>query len=317
MLIPDLSIIIVNWNVRDLLRDCLRSIYQCSDGLNLEVFVVDNASCDGSVEMVRKEFSGVRIIENRRNIGFPQANNQAIRQATGSYILLLNPDTVVKNNSLSHMIRFLEKHPGFGMVGPKVLNSDNTIQYDCAREFPTISGLFFDMFPLRRLFPGQKQFARGIIRGWDYKTSRIVPVISGACMLVRSEVLKQTKGLAEILPMYFEDIDLCKRAKNIGWKIYYLPEAEIIHYGGKSVKKHTASKELEAMQFTAVKIFLKTYCPKNNFIMVNIILITGALFRIITLVFSWFICLTRNKKDRIFLLATIKKYINVMSTGFK
>lgn len=233
-----LSIIIVNWNVCDLLRQCLASIYETSGPLELEVIVVDNASSDGSIEMVRSEFPQARLISNEKNPGFPKANNQAIPLCKGDFILLLNPDTVVDPGTLQKTVSFLREHHDFGAVGCKLVYEDGRIQYEGARKFPTLWAVFLERMYLHMLFPRSRFFASTHMGHWDHGDDREVPAISGAFMLLRRVALQKVGPLDEL--MFFEDIDLCYRLRAAGWRIYYLASAVTTHFSGKSSEQSQA-----------------------------------------------------------------------------
>ena len=297
-----LSILIVNWNVKDLLEKCLESIFICHPGAesrrthrdeaigsrgfqattvtghltrsfgprwlhrgfqddreDVEIFVVDNASTDGSAEMVREKFSQVKLIENKENLGFAKANNQAIKQAEGEFVLLLNPDTEILNgrchdnheiaasprtfikkcgtprndrsNALEKMIDFMRTHPDCGIAGCKILNLDKTIQ-PSARRFPTLISQVITLTKAPNIFPGLiKEYAGLDI---NYEKTQVVDQIMGAFFMIRRKVIEQIGFLDENFWSWFEEVDYCKQAKKAGWKIYYTPEAEIIHHKGQS-----------------------------------------------------------------------------------
>jgi GT2 family glycosyltransferase len=232
----DLSIIIVNWNTVDLLRQCLQSIYANTHGVDYEAFVVDNNSSDGSTQMVSKCFTQVRLIPNRENYGFAKANNQAIAQCNGRYILFLNPDTTVVNNAIGKMLSFMKGHPDTGALGCKLLNPDGTLQPSC-RSFPSFKYMFYEWIGLSRLFPKSKIFGRYKMTYWDHKDVREVDQPMGACLMVRRDVIDQVGPFDEGYFMLFEEVDLCYRIKKAGWKIYFIPDAEVIHHHSYSVNK--------------------------------------------------------------------------------
>lgn len=233
----DVSVIIVSWNVINHLIDCLRSIYKTSEQLNIEVIVVDNASTDQTVEIIRKEFPKVRVIANKKNLGFPHANNQGIDGSRGRHILLLNPDTIVKSHALQKMSRYLDGHLEVGAIGPKLLKENGEIQYSCARSFPTPATWFFKYALLSRLFPRSRVFGRLLLEHWDHLSSREVECLSGACMMIPRRVIEQVGLLDESHPMYFEDLEYCYRLQQAGEKVYYLSEAEVVHYQGQSSRR--------------------------------------------------------------------------------
>jgi|WetSurMetagenome_2_1015567.scaffolds.fasta_scaffold05961_5 GT2 family glycosyltransferase len=230
----DVSIVIVNWKVKDLLRQCLSSIGGATHDLLLEVIVVDNNSGDGSSEMIRQEFPDVRLIANTENAGFARANNQGIAISRGRYILLLNPDTIVIGKSIPAMAAFLDGNREAGAVGPKIRFPDGTIQYTCARNLPSLLTGFLDLSGLSYKFPKGRVTGSWQMGYWDHNDERDVDAISGACMMVKREVIDRIGLLDEKYFMYGEDIDWCFRIKRGGWKIRYLPTAEITHFAGQS-----------------------------------------------------------------------------------
>ena len=231
----DISIIIVNWNTRELLRDCIRSVYEQTVDVNFEVIVVDNASSDGSVGMLRSDFPQVYLIENKENRGFAAANNQAIAVSRGRYILLLNSDTVVLDRAIEKTISFADKNPQAGAIGCQVLNSDRTIQKTCFM-FPSVLNMFLSSSYLYKLFPKNRFFGRERMTWWDRNNVREVDVITGCYMLIRREAIQQIGLMDEKFFMYGEETDLCYRLKKKGWKSLFVPTPQIIHYGGQSSK---------------------------------------------------------------------------------
>ncbi len=234
----DLSIIIVSFNTRELLKECLGSLMANKQSLSLrdgkwqmansEVIVVDNGSKDGSLAMVKKDFSKVNLIANRSNLGFAKANNQALRQAQGKDCLLLNPDTRVKPGSLEKLIKFVEEHPEAGTVGAKLVNPDGSVQ-PSVYYFPTL------WRAIKEYWFGQK----GVYEKYAPKGKKPVEVeaVTGAAMLIPQKMIEKIGLLDEKYFMYFEDLDYCQRVKQAGLKVYYLPEAEILHHHGQSAAK--------------------------------------------------------------------------------
>ncbi len=239
----DLSIIIVNWNIRDLLAQCLASVYAHPPDGEFEIFVVDNASTDGSAQMVRKRFPQVRLIENTKNVGFARANNQAIQQSAGCYVLLLNPDTEVHPGALEKLVRFMEAYPQAGAAGARLLNPDGTLQPSC-HPAPTLSRELWRLFHLDALWT----YACYPMAGWDLDTPREVDMIQGACLLLRREALDQVGLLDEDYFIYSEEVDLCHRLRQRGWKVYWVPQAQVIHYGGQSTQQVAADMFLRLYQ---------------------------------------------------------------------
>ncbi|MBI3922422.1 MAG: glycosyltransferase family 2 protein, partial [Armatimonadetes bacterium] len=222
------------------LRRCLRSLEEekahladHSFGAALEVFVVDNASADDSVSVVTSEFPWVNLIRSDVNLGFARANNQGMRRCGGRYVMLLNPDTVVKPGSLRALIDFMDGCSEAGAVGPRLLNPDGSIQFSC-RSYPGIGAGLFRNTPLGRLFPNNRFLRHYLMTDFGHEETRPVDWLSGACLMVRREVLDQVGLLDEDFFMYCEDTDWCYRMERRGWKKYYLPAAEVIHVIGGS-----------------------------------------------------------------------------------
>jgi len=238
----EISIIIVNYNVREFLRQSLLSIRKALAPMGVvnlaaEIFVVDNGSNDGSADMVRREFPEVKLIANRDNLGFARANNQALRQATGRLLVLLNPDTVVQEDTFTAIRAFFDQHPETGMVGCKVLNPNGTLQLACRRSFPTPWVAFTRLSGLSRLFPSSRWFGRYNLTYLPENETAEVEAISGSFMAVRREALDQVGLLDEDFFLYGEDLDWCFRMRAAGWKIHYFPGTQIIHFKGESAKQ--------------------------------------------------------------------------------
>ena len=246
-----LSIIIVNWNTRDLLAACLESVHQDAEtlaGWTVETFVVDNASSDGSPQMVRERFPWVRLIENEENLGFAAANNQALRQARGRYALLLNSDTEVQPGALAALVEFMAAHPRAGAVGARLLNADGSLQPSC-HPMLTPGREFWRLIFLDRLWPR----ATYPLGRWDLATPRQVEVIKGACLLLRREALAQVGLLDEAYFMYTEEVDLCYRLAEAGWELWWLPSARVIH------------REAQSTRQAAAKMYVQLYRSKVHF----------------------------------------------------
>jgi len=232
---PDLSIIIVSWNTKQLLQECLESLYCHTKGITFEVFVVDNNSSDGSPEMVRTLFPQVGVIANDHNAGFSKANNQAIRISQGRYIALLNPDTLLTEDVFSPLIAYADQHEKIGAIGPKIFCRDGkTIQYACAKKLPNLYFAFCNSAGLSYRF---KMFDRANMSYWDHEDSRDIEALCGACMVVRKSAIDAVGLMDENQFMYGDEIDWCKRIADAGWRIYYYADASIIHYGGESSKQ--------------------------------------------------------------------------------
>jgi len=235
-----LSIIIVNYNTRDLTLQTLNSVYKNQGDNNFEVIVVDNASKDDSVEMIKKHFPQVILIQNNENLGFSKANNIAIKRSIGEYILLLNSDTIVMEDTLEKMIKYMNDNPDVGASGCKVVLPDGSLDKACKRSFPTPQNALYNALKLDRLFPQSKVFGEYNLTYLDENEIHDVDCLVGAFMMVRREVIEQVGLLDEDFFMYGEDIDWCYRIKQAGWRIVYYPKTKIIHYkGGSSKKKNT------------------------------------------------------------------------------
>ena len=226
----DLSIIIVNWNVCALLRRCLASIDVGGDDLSIEVIVVDNASSDDSVQMVKREFPWVKLIVSQENLGYAGGNNLGAKEFRGRYLLILNPDTEIVRNALQKMVAYLKAHPAVGAVGPQLLNSDGSVQ-SSRRRFPGLATAFFKDAPfIWRWFPDNR-FVRAHTMA-DLPDGEIQPVdwLVGAAIMTRREVWQAVGAFDERFFMYSDEVDWCHRCQDLGWEIHYLPTAQIVHH---------------------------------------------------------------------------------------
>jgi GT2 family glycosyltransferase len=234
-----LSVILVNWNAGSKLLSTLDVLYRALAALpEAEVILVDNASADGSAHMAAQKFSALKVIYNSTNPGFGTANNSGFSQAQGRYVLLINPDLQMTATALETMLNFMETHPQAGICGPKVLESDGvTISPWCARRDPQPWDVFCEYAFLTRLFSGQRLFARYVMGEWDHASDREVESLTGACLLVRREVIEQTGGFDEQFFMYGEDLDWCRRIRQTGWQVWYVASAEAQHEGAHSTRQ--------------------------------------------------------------------------------
>ncbi|MGY8822537.1 MAG: glycosyltransferase family 2 protein [Candidatus Latescibacterota bacterium] len=228
---PRLSICIVNWNTRDLLKDCLQSIYADSESEQWEVIVVDNASVDDSVEMVRVSFPLVRLFACEENKGFVGGNNLALQEARGRYWLLLNSDTQVECGSLGILLDFMDATPEAGVIGPKLLNADRSLQLSCGI-VPTFYSEMANKLLLHKLFPFFK------LGGWDHAQIREVGWVTGACLLVRRTAADQVGLLDPAIFMFYEDLEWCLRIRKGGWKVFYHAFSRVLHLGGQSTRQN-------------------------------------------------------------------------------
>jgi GT2 family glycosyltransferase len=235
----DLSVIIVNWNTKDLLCQCIDSLAQTVKKIDTEIFVVDNGSTDGSVAAIREKFPRVRLIENQVNLGFARANNQAISLSSGEYLLFLNPDTRVKDEAFPTMLSFMSSHAKAGLVGAQLLNADGSKQNSIAN-FPSLATELFNKSLLRWLFP--EKFPG---KERDYPGPVEVESVIGACMLVRRKAVEQVGLLDEEFFLFLEETDWCYRIKKAGWEIYHIPQAEVLHFQGKSAEVEKGKARIE------------------------------------------------------------------------
>ena len=264
----ELSIIIVNWNTRNLLVQCLNSIYQTVETVEMEVWVVDNGSTDGSDAAAVERFPETKFVQNKVNVGFAKANNQALNTAAGRYYLLLNPDTQVSKGAVEKLISFMDAHPEAGGAGAQLINSDGSKQNSIAN-FPSLATELLNKSLLRWLFP--RQFPG---KERNYSESVEVDSVIGACMMVRREVLAQVGLLDEDYFLFLEETDWCYRMKRAGWKVYHVPQAEVYHFQGKSAEMERKKAKVE--YYRSRYHFFK----KNKGSLQWILLLVGLLIRL-------------------------------------
>jgi GT2 family glycosyltransferase len=236
----DLSIIIVNWKSVDFLQACLTAIYKNVRGISFEVLVIDNASFDGSIELLRQRFPDVVAIQSQENMGFARANNYCFAQSKGENVLFLNPDTEIVGPALQTMVHYLQNTPGVGAVGPKLLNSDRSVQTSCIQRFPTILNQLLDSEELRRRFPSSSLWGMGPLMSASPQPAS-VDAISGACLMVKRNIFAEAGRFDEGYFMYSEDVDLCFKVRKRGFRTCYIPTALVMHHGGQSSASHPQS----------------------------------------------------------------------------
>jgi hypothetical protein len=302
-----LSIIIVNYNVKDLLKKCLQSIEQTVKPIEYEVIVIDNCSVDGSVALIKADFPQVKIIENHENRGFAAANNQGINCSHGDYILLLNPDTIVLSNSVERMLEFIENHQQAGIVGCKILNPDGSLQSSC-RNFPSLALIFFESMGLHRFFSLSKYFVKSYLRNWAHNEIRMVDSVKGACMMVRRTAIEEVGLLDENYFLYDEEVDWCKRMQEKAWDTFFIPDAQIIHYGEQSTKQEALKNMIQS--YRARQQYFQKFYGKITAFTSKTIFGFGVFLRFIICI--PFVLLGRDKKEnqerfRLF-AATLKWY---------
>jgi len=259
---PIISIVIVNYKVPEHLIVTLRSIREAELCDKTEIIIVDNASQDASEELITEEFPTVTWVQLKNNIGFGKACNVGVRSAQSDYILLLNPDTVIAGNTLTAAYQFMESHPEVGLMGPKILNPDGSLQASCKRGFPTPAVTFYHFCGLSKLFPKSKRFGRYNLSFIDADTSSEVDAISGSFMFLRKELYTRVGGFDERFFLYGEDLDLCHRIRETGHKIWYHPETQIIHRKGKSSAKSLIRSRIAF--YEAMILFSRKYSKTNQ-----------------------------------------------------
>lgn len=273
----DLSIAIPSWNTRTLLDQCIKSVRRCCDDLRVEVIVVDNASSDGSADMVTTKYPDAKLIANRTNIGFAGACNLAFKQSTGRYFLLLNSDTIVLDGALKSLVQFMDCHPDAGAAGCKLLNQDGSLQRSCSC-FPGLLTELFDAIYLSKLFPRSRVFACYPMSFWDFDHTRQVDFAGGSCLIVRREAIGEVGLLDEEYFMYAEEADWCYRFWDQGWAVYFYPDAQVIHLGGESAQKF--GNEIHLNLYTGRNRFIRKHRGRTAAVMHRLIVALGAALRL-------------------------------------
>jgi GT2 family glycosyltransferase len=240
-----LSIVIINYNVRNLLKKCLESIFKCEKDIEFEVIVVDNNSNDHSQEMLKIDFPQVKLIENKKNLGFSRACNQGIKESYGKYILLLNPDTELTPGGFKKMIDFMDSKPEVGICGPRMMDQKGNLQFSC-RSFPSyLTAISSSQSILNRILPDNFLSKKYLLKEKSHSQIMEVDWVSGSCLLAKREMLEKVGFLDERFYMYVEDVDLCYRAKKSGFSVFYFPQVTVIHHIGKSTQKKKITMLLE------------------------------------------------------------------------
>lgn len=253
----DVSVIIVNYNVKEFVQNLLHSLKKASKSLTTEIIIIDNASDDGSVELIREEFHEVNLVASKTNLGFGKANNLGFQMASGKYLFILNPDTLVQEDTLEKLVAFFERTPDAGIIGCKILNPDGTLQLNCRRGFPSPWTSFCKVSGLSSIFPKSRLFARYNLTYLNEDETSEVDALSGSCMLLRKDVYEKIGGFDEQFFMYGEDLDLCFRVQKAGYKVFYVPDTKIIHYKGESTKR--SSLDETKVFYGAMSIFVKKH----------------------------------------------------------
>lgn len=277
----DLAIVIVNYNVCDLLRRCLQSVY-ASEGVRFAVCVVDNCSNDGSVDMVQREFPQVQLIANQENVGYPAANNQGLRclgtagEGAARYSLLLNPDTEVPPQAFATLVRYMDEHPEVGVVGPKLVLLDGSLDLACRRGFDSMSALVYRMVGLSKLFPRSRRFARYNMTYLDEDQLAEVDSVVGAFMLVRDEAIRRVGLMDDQFWMYGEDLDWAKRIKDAGWKVVYNPAVTVLHVKRASSRQNPRA---QVEFYRAMLIFYYKHYRQTTAIWLHWLILAGIALR--------------------------------------
>ena len=298
----DVSIIIVSWNTKDFLLRCIESVAANTSGVDYEIWIVDNASVDGSIPAIREAFPTVNIIGNSQNFGFGNANNQGINASAGRFVLLLNSDTRVCPDSIKIMLEFMNSHPEAGGIGPRLLNPDLSLQESCY-PFPTLGRECWRLLHLDAL----RHFGVYNQKNWRLNQVREVDAIKGACILFRREAIQQAGGFDPDFFMYTEEIDLCYRLHIAGWKLCWIPQSEVVHFGGQSTCL-AAEKMFLSLYRTKVLFFSKHYGRKAAFAY-KMILFLASLPRIASGFFAWLEPETRRKAH----IALAKRYLSLIA----
>lgn len=259
---PDISVCIVNWRTREALRRCLNSLAAHRGGLRLQVIVVDNASGDGSAEMVASEYPQAELVANDENIGYAAANNQALGASRAPCKLLLNPDIVVKPGALAALLDFIRQHPQAAAVAPRLVYPDGRLQYTC-RSFPTPDVVFWEALGLSRLAPRSRIFGKYRMTWWDYDQARPVEQPMASALLLRGEALDEVGLLDESFNIFFNDVDLCYRLKRAGWEIWFTPAAEMIHEHGAATSQVKRQMIIESHR-SFLRFYRKHYWGRIN-----------------------------------------------------
>jgi hypothetical protein len=296
------TIVIVNWNSRVHIIPCLSSIFREIPADRGEILVVDNASSDDTVKVLKNDFSGVKVISNTENIGFARANNQAICQSSGRYVLLLNPDTEIYPGAFQNLMDAVDLNPQVGIVGPRLLNTDGSLQLS-SYPFPTLARELWRLLHLDHYHPfGSYDQSR-----WSLTQPREVDALQGACLLIRREVFEQVGLLDEDYFMYTEEIDFCYRAKKAGWKIVWLPTAEVIHHGGQSTKQVASSMFIHLYQ--SKLLFFRKHYGRLAAWLYKVIILMATIIRLALTPFAWLEKLPKREQH----LALSRNYLRLLA----
>ena len=288
----DLSIIIVNWNSKDFLRKCLQSVRANPPRCSFEIIVVDGGSFDGCDEMLAREFPEVVFVQSRENVGFARSNNLGVESAEGAAFLFLNPDTEVMDAALDGLLAVLAGHLDAGIVAPKLLNSDGSLQTSCVQALPTLLNQMFDSVLLHRLFPRSRLWGMSAL--WSDGSPAVVEAVPGACLLIRANLFRRLGGFGPLYFMYGEDMDLCARTRQAGFSVFYASTARVLHHGGGS-SKNEGSRFSNVMLRESVHCYFKQNHGAGAAAGYRVAILGCALIRLLLLLP---VCLSRNNKRR-------------------
>jgi GT2 family glycosyltransferase len=289
----DVSVVVVSWNTRDILRDCLRSVFEQTREVSFKVIVIDNNSGDGSAEMVRTEFPAVTLIANAENRGFAAACNQGMKVSLARYTLLLNPDTVILDDAISRCVRYADLHPDVGVVGCQVLENEDRIT-PTGFSFPSPLNVFLSLSGLSRAFPRSRFFGRPELSWWDRHSERDVDVVTGMFMLVRRAAIAQVGLMDEAYFVYSEEADWCYRFSQAGWRRVFTPSARIVHLDGGAKSTSQASKKMFVQLQKSTMIYHKKNLGLTAWWLAKLIYIGSNLVRMV----AWFILSIVNRDSR-------------------
>ncbi|MBU0707442.1 glycosyltransferase family 2 protein [Patescibacteria group bacterium] len=275
----DVTIIIVSWRVKGLLEECLRSVIQETKNISYEIFVVDNNSNDGTVEMINKQFPNVMLIANEENMGFAQANNQAMEKANGKFILLLNPDTKILDNAIEKTMRFMEENPDAGIAGCH-FQYPNQKHQPSVRRFPTLLSMSLILLKLHRIFPSLPPLKKYIADDIDYSYSQMVDQVMGAFFMIDRKLFEQVGYLDSKYFIWFEEVDYCYRAIKAGWKIYYFSGAEIFHYHAQSFNQ-VLGYEKQKIYNKSLSLYFKKYHSMISYVVIRILSVPSLIISLI------------------------------------
>lgn len=293
-----ISVVIVSWNAKEYLRECLTSLKSDVSGPDCEVFVVDNHSTDGSQEMVSTEFPNVKLVRNEKNLGFAAANNIGIRRCSAEYVLLINSDVVVKDNCIDMMFKYMNAHPDIGVLGPRIIDIKGNTQRS-TMEFPTLWNTFCRALALDSIFPNSRLFGGYLMRCFDKDLLQDTEIINGCFWMIRSNALMSTGLLDESFFIYGEDMDWCKRFKENGWRVVYFPEAKALHYGGASSANAPIRFFIE--QEKANAHYWHKHFPFPAYILYRLIILIHLVLRLISSIAIWTMD-SKNHTDAVYKL---------------